>query len=109
MTDVEKIQQRKDVAADHDKAQEDLAAQIIKIERVADKLEVLATALKTHPEFVTGTPEIGKPDYREDLTALDRQKLLDDCSELRRLKDRARTTEKRLNLLNGRTGQSIVE
>ena len=103
MVDTEKTQQQKDVIADHDKAQGDLAAQTIKIERLADALETLASALKTHPELITRTPEIGKPDYREHLAALERQQVVDDCAEIRRLMDRTRTTEKRLRMLNGLT------
>lgn len=39
MTDTGKAQQRKDVIADHEKAQDDLANQIVKIERIANTLE----------------------------------------------------------------------
>jgi PleD family two-component response regulator len=38
MTDTGKAQQRKDVIADHEKAQDDLANQIVKIERIANTL-----------------------------------------------------------------------
>jgi hypothetical protein len=109
MTDTEKIQQRKDVVADHEKALSDLAAQTVKVERIAHALEILATALKTHPELITRTPESDKPDYREHIAALERQQIVDDCAELRRIKDRERTTEKRLRILDGRTNQSTVE
>ena|ERR1017187_3147519 len=109
MTDTEKNQQRRDVLADYNKAQEDLDAQIVKIERIAVTFETLAAALKAHPELVTQTPEIGKPDYREELSSLSRQQVVDDCAELRRLRDRLRTTEKHLRMLNGRTNQSTVE
>ncbi len=109
MTDVEKSIQRAEVIAENEKAQEELANQTIKIERIADKFDRISRALRNHPELVTGTPEIGKPDYRSDLNFPTREQLLADCAELIRLQNWCKTAERRLRVLNGQTKQATVD
>lgn len=109
MTDTERIEQEKETLWEHERAQQALNAQTVKVQRLADKLENLCRALRDHPELVTGTPQIEAPDYRDDLAVLNREEILNVCHELARLKERARTTGKRVDLLRFGSPQSRVE
>jgi hypothetical protein len=71
-----------------------------KIAAVGVLLSGLGQALQEHPEDVTPLPEPQSgSDYRDALNALDRQKIIDLCKELRALIQVANQAEKRKGLL----------
>ncbi len=109
MTDTEKAGLEKDVVWERHKAEREFAAQNVKVARIIEKLKELLQGLERHPELVTGTPAPGAPDYRECLDVLNRQEVVNACAELAVLKEKLRTAEKHVRMLECGSPQSRVE
>jgi len=109
MTEGEILQQEEQVRRDVGKAARELNAQNLKIQGISDHLENLVDALRNHPELVTGTPSPGARNYLGDLSVFDRETLLAECAELRRLHEKVRLLEKRVATLDHGSRQSLIE
>ncbi|HUY15016.1 MAG TPA: hypothetical protein VMX16_15520 [Terriglobia bacterium] len=109
MTDSEMYSLKEQAFLNRQRALDELAAQTFKIDIIADRFENLVKGLRKHPELVTGTPQIGNPDYREELRLLDRQTVTTACDDIRQLKEKARIAEKRLATLDHGSRQSLIE
>ena len=105
MTELDRKQQEKDVLYEEHRIRTDLEAHLVKAERIANSLNKLSTALREHPEAITGTPSLADiaegRDYREALAVLDRQALVAHCQRITALRQELRAvriTKARLGL-----------
>ncbi|HUN83606.1 MAG TPA: hypothetical protein VMU48_04470 [Terracidiphilus sp.] len=72
----------------------------IRLAGIGEHLETLGRALQEHPEEVTRLPESQSiHDYREELNTCDSEKIINLCKELRFLIDKAKSAEKRKEML----------
>jgi hypothetical protein len=106
VTDEQHRDLKKEKVFEIHETQKKLNACIVKARSFASKMERVGYGLRTHPDEVKGLPPVtsrrGEHDYSDDLRDFpSRQEIVELCDELRQWRERLKSAEEDLRLLEG--------
>jgi hypothetical protein len=103
MTDMEQSQLKKDLVFEHHQIGQELKLYKVKMEKIGEKLEKLGRALKQNPSKVTDAePNLQAghyEDFRDDLSALNRDNVVNSCKRMAELQESLKKTEQQMKEL----------